>query len=323
MKKIALALTLGAALLAMLTGCSGGNSASQEPVTFRFAYDYWPGYYPALIANELGYLKEDNITLEAVKPENTDALMADFLAGKYDFMAVSMGDVITLTQSNDDIYFIIISDESAGGDAVVVKNDIASIEDLRGKQIGTNLGGFGELFITSVLKSKGIEPSEVTFVNMDAAEAPAKLSSNELQAVHTWEPYVSQAVGMGNKVLFTSADAPGLVLDGIVVRGETVRKHKDAVAAFVKDWFKAVDFWTANPEEGNQAAAKQINVDASEISLDGIKLHDLKSNQSLYDKDNPSSAYATANLYVEFFITKGSLRSAPDIYKLLNPEFLK
>ncbi len=319
MKKIILSLVL----LIALAGCGAGKTSPQEPVTFRFAYDYWAGYYPALIATEKGYFAEDNLTVTAIKPENTDALMADFLGGKYDFMAVSLGDVITLTQTNDDIYFIIVSDESAGGDAVVVKSDIQTVEDLRGKSIGTNLGGFGELFISTYLKDNGIQPSEVNFVNMDASEGPAKLKSGELDAVHTWEPYVSQAVKDGNKVLFSSADTPGLVLDGIVARGAVIRDHPEAVRAFVKDWFRAVDFWKANPAEGNAAAAKQAGVDPSEVSLDGVKLHDLKSDQELYDTNNLNSAYSAAKQYVEFFVTKGSLRTAPDINKLLDGEFLK
>ncbi len=323
MKKKNLLLALSAmTVIALLASCSGASPSSQ-PATLRLAFDYWPGYYPALIAIEKGYFAEDNLTVTAIKPENTNALMADFLAGKYDMMAVSLGDVITLTQTNSDIYFLLIADESAGADAVLANNTIQSVEDLRGKSIGTNLGGFGEFFISTYLKSKGVQPSEVSLVQMDAAEAPAKLKSGALDAASTWEPYVSQAVKDGNKVLFTSADTPGLIPDGIVIRGAVVREKPEAVQAFVKNWFRAVDYWKQNPQEGNAAAAKQLGIDPSEISLEGIKLHDLKNNQALFTDDgSATSIYPVAKLYVDFFITAGKLTTQPDIKKLFNTEFV-
>jgi NitT/TauT family transport system substrate-binding protein len=312
-------------LTMMLSACgsSGQVNPSSGPVTVRFAYDYWPGYYPALIANQKKFYEDENIKLQAIKPENTDALMADFLAGKYDAIAVSLGDVIVLTQSNDDFVVVMSSDESAGGDAVLVNPSIKSIAELKGKKIGTNIGGFGEVFITTVLKSNNIQPSEVTFVNMDASEGPSKLKQNELDAVHTWEPYVSEAKGNGAKVLFSSADTPGLIIDVIVFRGAFAREHPEAVKGFVNGWFKAVDYWLLNNDDGNAAAAKELNINPSEISLEGIKLQTLENNKVLFTPGNTSeSLYYTTGVFTDFFINKGSLREAPDINKLLTSQYL-
>ncbi len=323
-KKLHLLLLLALISAIGLNACGGQAATPAEAVKIRFAYDYWAGYYPALIAIDQGYFAEEGIQVEAIKPEKTDALMADFLAGKYDMMAVSLGDIITLTQNSDDFAMVLSSDESAGGDAVVVNPSIKTIADLRGKQIGTNLGGFGELFITTVLNKNGISPSDVILVNMDASEGPAKLASGELQAAHTWEPYVSQAVAAGNTILFTSADTPGLIPDGVVVRGAFLRDHPAAVQAFVKGWFRAVDFWLANPKDGNAAAAKQLKINPDEISLDGIKLQTLADNLAMFTKpDDPTYIFNTAQLYVDFFLRNGSLTKKPDIAKIINPSFLK
>lgn len=306
----------------VLTAC--GGTQPKDLGKLRFAYDFWPGYYPALIAIEKGYYAEEGLQVEAIKPENTDALMSDFIGGKYDLMAVSLGDVVNLTQLTSDVAIIFASDESAGGDAMVASPEIQSITDLSGKQIGVNQGSFAELFIVTLLEENGMNSADVTFIDMDAADAPTALRNSEVQAAHTWEPYVTEAKNDGNHVLFSSADTPGLIPDIIAVRGAVLRENPEAVAAFVRGWFRAVDFWKANPEEGNAAAAKQLGDDPSTISLEGIKLNSLSDNQALFTEgDTTASIYHTAQLYVDFFVQIGSLTKKPDIDKLLNPSFLK
>jgi NitT/TauT family transport system substrate-binding protein len=318
--------TIGIFMMIMVLSISacGQTGASSEPVKVNFAYDYWAGYYPGLIAIQKGYYAESNLEVNAVKPENTNAMMGDFMGGKYDFIAVSVGDVISLTQQSDDIYFIIASDESAGGDAFLAKPEIQTVEDLRGKKVGVNQGGFAEIFIMTVLGENGITPVDVTLVDMDASELPANLRNNTVVAGHTWEPYVTESKNDGNKVLFTTADTPGLVIDGIAVRGAFVREHPEAVQAFVSGWFKAVDFWLANPAEGNAAAAQITGEDPAALSLNGIGLKTLADNQALYRPGTTTASLQyTTQLYVDFFVRNGTLTKKPDIQKLLNAEFLK
>jgi NitT/TauT family transport system substrate-binding protein len=306
-----------------LTAC-GGATATPAPQTIKFAYDYWPGYYPALIAIDQGYYAEQNLTVNAIKPENTDTVLADFTAGTYDAIAVSLGDVVNLTQANPDIYIVIVSDESAGGDAVMASADIQTIEDLKGKTLGVNLGGFAEVFVTTVLNEHGLSLAEVNFVSLDAADIPANLQNGTIVAGETWEPYVTEAKQNGAHVLFTSADTPGLIPDVVAFRGPFVREHPEAVRAFVQGWFKAVEFWQANPAAGNAAAANILKVDPNTISLDGIKIKSQADNVALFTPgETTASLYYTANLYVDFFVSNGNLTSKPDVSKLLNAEYLK
>lgn len=311
-------------LVSMLVLIACGGTQPKDLGKLRLAYDFWPGYYPALIAIEKGYFAEEGLQVEAIKPENTDTLMSDFIGGKYDLMAVSLGDVVNLTQLTGDVAVIFASDESAGGDAMVASSEIQSISDLKGKQIGVNQGSFAELFIVTLLEENGMTSADVTFIDMDAADAPAALRNGEVQAAHTWEPYVTEAKNDGGHVLFSSADTPGLIPDIIAVRGAVLQSNPEAVAAFVRGWFKAVDFLKANPEEGNVAAATQLGDDPATISLEGIKLNSLSDNQTLFTQgDTTASIYHTAQLYVDFFVRIGSLSQKPDLNKLLNPSFLK
>lgn len=316
-----LALLLISALL-VACGAAAGQPAAPSP-PLKFGYDLWPGYYPVLIAQERGFFSAAGLEVQAIHPERTDSMMADFTAGKYDAIAVALGDIVSLTQSDPDLRIVLITDELAGGDAIVASAGVQSLADLRGKRIGVNLGGFAELLVTQMLAAQNLTTADVTLVDLDAADLPAKLASGEVQAGHTWEPYVTQAVAAGGKVIFSSADTPGLIPDAVAFRGATVRERPAAVRAFVQGWFQAVDYWNAHPAEGTHIAAQKLNLPDSDISLQGLKLKTLADNRALFQRGTTTaSLHYTTQLYLDFYARIGTLRRAPNLDQLLDATFV-
>jgi NitT/TauT family transport system substrate-binding protein len=207
---------------------------------------------------------------------------------------------------------------------MVVQRDIKSVADLKGKRIGTKLGDFGELFVTKILETKGLSTQDVSLVNIEAEAIPAFLKSGEIQAGQTWEPYVSQAVKSGAKVLFTSKQTPGLIPDVIVFHGNVLRDRPQDVKAFIRAWFQAQDYWKANPEESKAIIAKTLNIKPETISIDGIQLSTLQDNLKAFTPGSTTeSLYHTAKLYADFYTRTGGLSAAPDIQKLINPSFVQ
>ena len=83
-----IALLIGAAAL----GCSPAPPPpAPEPRTLRLAMDFWPGYYPAVLADELGYLREEGLALVLSTPSDTDAMLAEFAAGRHDLVGTALG----------------------------------------------------------------------------------------------------------------------------------------------------------------------------------------------------------------------------------------
>ncbi len=306
-----------------LVAC-GEDRTAPQPTVLRFGYDNWPGYYPALIAAEEGFFAEQGVRVECTKHDNSDALLADFAAGRYDAVGISLGDIVNLYLVIPDIRVILVTNISDGGDAVLVRADIQSIEQLKGKNFGVNLGSFAELFVVTVLEIHGLSPADLRLIDTDAAEIPAKLKSGELDAGHTWEPFVSEGQADGARVLFTSTATPGLIQDVVAVRGEVARRYPNALRAFIKGWFKAVDHWKAHPARGNAVAAMVLNVEPTTISLQGMRLTTLADNLALFRPgETTASVYHTVRLYVNFFVGAGGLIRKPDVHQILDPQFLK
>lgn len=184
------------ATLPAITACGGGVAPPRRPL--HVACDLWAGYFPGLLAKDLGYFDDERVSVHIEVLPTTDDTLASLVARVYDGACLSLGDFIGLTDVDPEIRFAMASDESAGGDAVVSARPRPFGADWRGVRIGTNLGGFGEIFIDAWLSAHGVARDAVTLVQAEASEVPHLLAEGRLDAGHTWEPYVSQCVATGH-----------------------------------------------------------------------------------------------------------------------------
>ncbi len=276
------------------------------------------------IAQEKGIFIQQGVKVESTYIENYFTSVSEFSTGRFDGIATNLGGLMNMIGKTPDLQIVLVTDQSAGADVMVVQRGIRSATDLKGKRLGTKLGDFGELFITTLLESHGLTTDEITFVNMEGEEIPAGLRGGSIQGGHTWEPYATQAVQAGARVLFTSQQTPGLIPDIFVFRSQVVRDRPQEVKAFVQAWFQAQDYWQAHSEESKAIIARRLRIKPETVSTDGIHLYTLKDNSKVFTPGTTTdSLYYTAQLYADFFIRKGGLSTAPDVQKLIVPSFVQ
>ena len=308
----------------MLSACTPNETtsfAAERPL--QIGIDLWAGYYPALLADQLGYFRDERVAVDIAIPEDTDQLLVDFAAGSLDGIGVAAGDTINVIEVNPDARIVLFSDRSDGADMVLALPPIDAPEALQGKAVGTNLGGFGELLVRHMLDQHGVPAASVKVLNVDAAQAVDRLVSGELAAVHTWEPYASRARAAGANVLYTSHEADGLVLDGFMFSGETLRSRPAAVRGFARAWFRAVEHWRTHPLSDNQLLARRLTTPSASIDLAGIHLFSLLEDHQVFAPDPSNrSARHVLQQFVDYFLSRGTLSAAPDLDQLLDPRFL-
>src|SRR4028119_2507181 len=211
---------------------------------------------------------------------------------------------------------------SIGADVVVAQSDIKTILNLKGKKLGANLGGFSEVFVSEMLKTSKLTSDDVRVVKAEALEVPQRIQNNAIQAGHTWEPYLSEALKLGANILFTSKQTPGLILDVVAFRGEVIRDRPEDIRAFVRGWLQALSYWETNIPEGNEIASQGLNIPSNTMSLEGIDLTDFAENKKFFQSDSPNYIYKTAQKYAEFFIRTGNVTRLPNLETLFNSSFL-
>lgn len=299
---------------------SAPTEFKRPPLKVQFAS--FVGEYPGIIAQEKGFFKAQGVDVELIYKRYTQLERANFSAGKYDGITASLGSFIILSATNPDIQSVLVIDESTGADVVVAQSHIKTVADLKGNKLGANLGGFSEVFVTEMLKNANLTSDDVNLVKLEALEIPKFLKNNVIQAGHTWEPHLSDAIKLGEHILFTSKQTPGLILDMIIFRTDTIRDRPGDIRAFVRGWLQASAYWKANIQEGNAIISKALKIPSNTLSLEGVNLTDLGENQKLFQSSNPNSIYKTAKIYADFFIRSGNITRIPELKSLFNSSFL-
>jgi NitT/TauT family transport system substrate-binding protein len=246
------------------------------------------------------------------------------LSGKIDGGVFSLTDTMALSvQKPDGIRIVLAADSSEGADAIVAVPEIETVSDLNGKRVAVNLGSQTEFFTRYALQNNRLNTGSVSLVDMDPEAVPGALG-NLVEAGHTWDPYLSEAVAAGNHVIFSTKDAPGLLVDVFVFQKSIIDSRPDEVRAYIEAWFEAMDYWQKNPDESKAIIAKYTGLAPDEISTEGLKILTLEDNREAFKPgDNTTSLYYTAQLNLDFLMTIGAVNNALDINQVFVPEFIQ
>ena len=186
------------------------------------------GLAPFYVAMDKGFFKDCGLDFSMVDFDDSSAFFSALLAGKVDLAYTTLdAAIIAESQYEEDMLDVTaIVDESAGADGILVKNDINSIADLKGKTVGVSINQTSHYLLMQALETAGLTDADVDLVNMTSSDAGVSFISGDLDAAVTWEPYLSNAVEQGvGKLIFSSKDAPVSILIKELLRSQWNRHN--------------------------------------------------------------------------------------------------
>lgn len=305
----------------LLSACSGAQSTAKTPL--RVSWSLWPGYYPMAIAVEKGFFEKNGVQVDPAFYAIYGNQAADLASGMIDGAALTLSDTLFDSISND-VKIVLVVDNSAGADQIVASADIVNLSDLRGKRIGVQSSTVsGVLLIRQMLNANGVSPADVTFVQIGPEKVPQSIPSL-IDAGYTYEPFTSQSRAKGDQVIFSSADAPGLIVDVLAFRKDIIQNRPEDVKAFIAAWLEAQQYWKDNPTDGNAIIARATGLKPEEVSFEGVNLFDLNANLNTFTQgtDN-TSVYFAAQKELQFIVETGDITKPVNINDFLDPSFLK
>jgi len=306
----------------VISACGAQAPAAPANPPLRIAVNLWPGLYPAAIAQEEGFFSKHNVQVQIVYYESYPQTYADLLVGKVDGLSAIVGDTL-LINNQKNLKFVFPVDASDGADEFIVGPDVQSPADLKGKRIGAGFGTYGELYVRTLLKNYGLALTDVTLVNSPAENAATAYQS-EVDAIHTYEPYASDALKKGGKVLSTSSDTPNLMLGEMTFPATLVKDRPQDIQAFTDAWFEAVDWMYANPDQVPAVVAKVFGVKPEDVWFGGDKVFTRAEAKALQQPGNDnSSAYHITQEYIDFLVSTSSITIKPNPEDLIDSSFLK
>jgi len=273
-------------LFAVSLGLFLAGTAHAEAL--KLAHSTWVGYGPFYIAQEKGFFKQEGVEIELSVMENTPLKMGALMAGRVDIVASTADEFPTYMRNGKPLRYILAVDNSNGGDGVVSHKDIATVADLKGRTVAFEEGSVSQFFINALLRESGLTQKDINMVNMTATDAGVAFTANRVDAAVTWEPHLSQGANTDHgKVLVSSSQTPGLIVDVVAVLDKTAVEKRKELEGFVRAWQRALDFLKSNPDEGYKIMAKGVGgwlEDPEEFkgAVTGIEYLGIKRNKEMF-----------------------------------------
>jgi NitT/TauT family transport system substrate-binding protein len=320
-KSLYLALLVTAILL--LAACNTTTSVEQKP-PLKIGWSLWPGYYPLILADKLGYFKSRGLNVDARYYESFADIPIDYTAGKLDAALVTVFDALPINarSASEVSPIVMITDNTTTGDAIVATSAISTVADLKGKRVAVAFDSYAEVLIKAMLKQAGLTANDVTLVDIPPEEVPTQLGRT-IDAGHTFDPFITQAVDQGNHVIFTGVQTPGLLLDVLIARQSVLKDRPEDMRAFIDAFFAAQEWWRQHQIEGSTIIAEATGQQPEDITTDGLRLYDRADNlKSFIEASAPSSLYRSLDGNSAYLQDSGTLNSSPQLSQLMDWSFL-
>jgi NitT/TauT family transport system substrate-binding protein len=164
-----------------------------------------------------------------------------FAAGKLDGCAMTAMEALQPAAAGVDTVALVVNDTSNGGDGVLVRG-IDDLRGLAGKEILLAELSVSHYLLVRGLASVGMKESDVKIKNSDGDEAgKAFVADPRVEAVTTWNPHLFQATEAGKgKVIFSSKDIPGEIIDLLVVNRRALAEAPQLGAVLTEAWYDAM-----------------------------------------------------------------------------------
>jgi NitT/TauT family transport system substrate-binding protein len=289
----------------------------QKPL-LRVATNLWPGYEMLYLARNLGYYNDLSIRL--VEVPSTAVVTRNLRNGSIESGCLTLDEVLTLLQDDINLRVILVLDESCGGDVLMAKPGINDLQGLKGKRIGFENSTVSAVLLDAALEEGGVQISEIQRVEMSIDAHFRAYKSDQVDAVATYEPIRSQLLKEGAKILFSSAQIPGRILDVLVVRAEIMETHKEELKALLSGYFRALDYFRKHPREASLLMEKRLGKDPLP-QFDGIKIPGLEENAAYLQGDSPKLNTTAQNL-MSVMLKRKLLRHSFTFQKVAESEFL-
>ena len=221
----------------------------------------------------------------------------------------------------------IVAGATANGASLVVKPDITSVAQLKGKSIATpQLGGTQDVALREYLFKAGLKVqtnggSDVDVVNQDNSQTLDLFKSGQVDGAWLPEPWASRLVlDAGAKTLVDEASLwPGKQFPTtiLIVGKKFLDEHPDTVRALVSGELSAINEINADPTKSSAAVNDAIG------KLTGKKLSDAviaSSFKNIKVTDDP--LVSTYNTSSQHAVDGGLLKSVPDISGIVDLRIL-
>lgn len=199
------------------------------------------------------------------------------------------------------------ADWSRGGDVIVARRGIASINDIRGKKVAVAFGTPSHTFLIQSLKAADIPYESIEIVEAPSAiDAASYFKAGKVDAAVVWSPDDADCLKNvpGSSALVSTRAASNIIADVFISKQEFIDAHPKAIKALVEGWMKGAAEVNRDPAAKAKAAeilAAGLNqpVDFCAQAIGNVRLATYGDNVDFFDLNGSFKGVRGEDLYTQ------------------------
>ena len=264
----------------LLVVCLSLLACQSEQEELRIGGNRWLGYAPFYLADELQWMQPGGLRL--VEYPNATGVLRGFRNGLLDAALLTLDEALALQSSGHDLELLLVTDISAGADALYAREPIKHISDLKNQRIGVENTALGAFILSRVLDKAGLERSDLQVIDLPVHEHVGALRDGRIDALITFASEGPALEALGAKRIFDSREMPEEIIDVLVV--ERSRVDAKARERIKRLWYDALGNWQHNRASTDPYLHKRLGLEprSLQVTLEGLVMGDLALNQYLF-----------------------------------------
>lgn len=276
----------------------------------------WPSFEFLFLAKDLGYLPAEQFSLFEL-PSSTSVIQA-FQTGKLDIAFLSLDEVLTLIALGIDLKVISVIDQSTGGDALLVKPEIKTLQDLKWHSIGYENKAAGALLLDEIFRLSNLNNQTVQLFEVKQNELKESYLKGNIDALIVREPQKQQLLALGARELLNSKQLEHPITHLMVARKEIFNSKEEQITHLLKRFYQAHHYYLENKSDAltSMSVRLQLYPYLLEQSFSGCRF--LPAKEALMTLSGaPSNIELQANQLAIFMKKKNMLGKMPDDFNAL------
>ncbi len=306
--------------------------AKEATIKATYGGSAWLGHYPAYIGIKEGAFTAKGIDLKWEPFGTSSSRLTAMMAGNVDIAGTGVVSAIALMARGAQKFKIIGVPENFGRvEGLFVHDGVNSLEDLKGKTIGTTFASSSHMLVLDLLASHGlVVDKDIHIINVSAPEIPATLKAGQIDACATWTPYFNTIKAIpGMKLLYDDTSfslfkeygvTPGP--DVLVVSNGFAKDHSQGLKNLLVAYFNACVRLRDKPDE------------CAKLLTELTHLSELEQARTIRDADwynldqqkgllQPDGKFVTGlQKLAEMLVTYKQIDKAPKVSDWITPEFI-
>ncbi|HEU5018166.1 MAG TPA: ABC transporter substrate-binding protein [Pseudolabrys sp.] len=321
---------VGALLVAVLMTWDAASPCAAAEVKVAIGMAGGVNQVTSLVAKAKGFFKQEGLDVDVrALPRGSVAIDA-LTNGSLQFAETANATFFHAVDKGVPLVAIGVGSRGYTGKLLVASRDakMKTFADLKGKHLATQVGTGMYTVMLMLFQKQGLKLSDFNITNLRVVDMPAAMaSSNNIDAVLGWEPFIQRIVQSGKgKVMLTSKDLEdlaGITYPFLVVTSPAYAKeHPDIVQKLMNGYAKASKYIAAHHDEA-------VKIYLDEIKRRGAKLSESDIRLMLFDdvdRFGGGTAFSKADMVdlsstAAFMEKSHMLKTKLDLGKLIIPSF--